>query len=861
MRRVVSVVAVVVTVVASAGHTQQLEPPSQVSPQELLQIDNESTGRWFVELASAPASDGTSAAALEAEEGRFHAAAGAANVSYQEQRHFRRLWNGLAVSASDGEAAKLKLLPGVVAVYPVLDVAVQRQDTPVISPELATALAQTGANVAQSAFGLTGAGVRVAVMDTGIDYDHPDLGGCFGPGCRVERGFDLVGDAYNSSSPTSVRAPDPLPDDCAGHGTHVAGIIGANGLLKGVAPGVTFHAYRVFGCEGTTATDVMLEAMERVVADGADVLNMSIGISYQWPQYPVSQAADRLIKEGVVVVASIGNSGATGLYSASAPGVGKRVIGVASFDNTHENLPAISLSPDGRLSGYRIGGGAPLPPSSGTFLMARTGTTTSADDACNGAAAPAPGSLTGRYALIRRGTCGFYEKAFNAQTAGAIGVVLYNNAAGRLGFTVAGTPPVTIPVIMVTAADGAVIDARIAGGPTTMSFTTALVAEAQPTGNLISAFSSFGVAPDLSLKPDLGAPGGNIRSTIPLEQGAYGPNSGTSMASPHVAGAVALLLQARPDLDPGSVLGLLQSTAKPKPWFGNPTLGFLDNVHRQGGGMLDVVAAVRVSAQAFPSALSLGEFESGSVTRQITLRDVASSFAINTLPKNSPVRYTLGHEPALATGANTFVPSFLASFATVTFATPTVDLLGKTTFEVTITPPANANARLFGGYITLTPNNGGEVIRIPYSGYNGDYQAIPTLVPTANGFPWLARLSGTTFTRLPTGGTFTMQGEDVPFLLYHFDHAVDRLLLEVIDVSKARGVGLVGKERYIGRNSTATSFFAGAWDGTLGGQPVPNGTYQLRIHVLKALGDKNNPAHSEIWTSPDITIMRPTTTP
>ena len=155
----------------------------------------------------------------------------------------------------------MKFDPGQPAA--VLDVAVQQQETPTISPDLATAIAQTGANTAQSAFGLTGTGVRVAVMDTGIDYDHPDLGGCFGPGCRVARGYDLVGDAYNSSSPTSVRMPDPLPDDCAGHGTHVAGIIGANGMLRGVAPGVTFHAYRVFGCEGTTATDVMLEAMER----------------------------------------------------------------------------------------------------------------------------------------------------------------------------------------------------------------------------------------------------------------------------------------------------------------------------------------------------------------------------------------------------------------------------------------------------------------------------------------------------------------------------------------------------------------------------------------------------------------------
>jgi subtilisin family serine protease len=88
------------------------------------------------------------------------------------------------------------------------------------------------------------------------------------------------------------------------HGTHVAGIVGANGVLKGVAPGVTFHAYRVFGCTGTTSSDIMLEAMERAAADGSDVLNMSIGAAYQWPQYPTSQGADRLVNEGVIVVAA-----------------------------------------------------------------------------------------------------------------------------------------------------------------------------------------------------------------------------------------------------------------------------------------------------------------------------------------------------------------------------------------------------------------------------------------------------------------------------------------------------------------------------------------------------------------------------
>jgi subtilisin family serine protease len=174
----------------------------------------------------------------------------------------------------------------------------------------------TGADVAQSDLGYTGDGIKVAVMDTGIDYDHPDLGGCFGDGCRVAYGFDLVGDDFNADSTdpgfNPIPTPDDDPDDCQGHGTHVAGIVGANGAVVGVAPEATLGAYRVFGCEGSTFADIMIAAMEMALADGMDVLNMSIGSTYQWPQYPTAQASDRLVNQGMVVVASIGNSGATG---------------------------------------------------------------------------------------------------------------------------------------------------------------------------------------------------------------------------------------------------------------------------------------------------------------------------------------------------------------------------------------------------------------------------------------------------------------------------------------------------------------------------------------------------------------------
>jgi len=851
--------------------------------QSVPTLDSEASGNWFVELASPPTVDGTAIATLEGEEARFHSAAASAGVQYSERRHFRRLWNGLTVRASTSNVNKLRALAGVQAVYPVVKIAVQQvEGQPGAFADLVTALAMTGADVAGSELGLTGRGVKVGVIDSGVDYDHPDLGGCFGRGCRVEKGFDFVGDAFNPDEASPAFSPTPVPDqdpdDCNGHGTHVSGIIGANGGLKGVAPGVRIHAYRVFGCDGPTTADVMLAAMELALDNGADVVNMSIGSALTWPQYPTAKAANSLVRRGVVVVASIGNEGALGLYGASAPGIGKDVIGVASFDNSHANLTAFTVSPDEAQIGYVAATGAPPPPLIGSFPMARTGTPTSTSDGC--VALPA-GSLTGNVALIRRGTCSFYQKAFNAEAAGAVGVVLYNNAAGFVSPTVEGTPPITIPVVSISAASGVLIDGRLASGDVTMTWTSLITSEAQPTGGLISSFSSYGLPPDLSFKPDIGAPGGTIRSTLPLEQGGYGNLSGTSMASPHVAGAVALLLEAQPHITPTEVQQRLQNSARPAVWAGNPGLGFLDNVHRQGAGMLRIDAAATADAIVSPSSLALGEIEAGVVTKRlrISLTELNGFHGRHWGHKHNrrghghnddAVTYTLGHEPALSTGPSTFTPSFRTGFATVTFNKASVTLSGdrhedddNANVFVTIAPPADdPTTRLFGGYITFTPSDGGAVLRVPYAGYNGDYQAITALTPTPAGFPWLAKVDGSNLVNQPEGASFTLEGDDIPFILFHLDHQVRKLNMEVIDISTGESMGFADIEVFLPRNSTATSVFAFTWDGTTmrraGGKsrPVPNGAYRIDLSVLKALGNPLNPAHIEHWPSPTITINR-----
>ena len=361
-----------------------------------------------------------------------------------------------------------------------------------------------------------------------------------------------MGDAYNATpgpafSPVPQPDANPLPCDPnaadhaevlgagtsnAAHGTHVAGIAAADGRghtadgqVVGVAPGAQLLAYRVFGCNGGTDSDVMVHAMELALADHADVLNMSIGAAFtNWPQYPTAVAADNLVDAGVTVVSSIGNSGVNGgqLWSAGAPGVGRKVIGVASFDNTKATLPAFQVGA-AKYTYNRASGSLATAPQAGSAEIIATGTPATVGDGC--VDAPAAGTLAGKIALIRRGgpappapTCGFYNKAINAQRAGAIGVVIYNNVAGALSPTVAPVPPgaqpVSIPVVAITAADGIAIFSGLAADHT-LTWT-----DRGPRDTARDRRPHLGLQlvrhdAELGLKPDLGGPGGQIYSTWP----------------------------------------------------------------------------------------------------------------------------------------------------------------------------------------------------------------------------------------------------------------------------------------------------------------------------------------------------------
>ena len=840
MKRIWILVLALALVLSSAPLAMAQEPVEPLTPPPTSTTEmmlDETSPFWFVELFSPPAAEGTKMATLTAEKNAFRTNAKKAGLVFTERYAYDTLFNGFSVSIEPSELGKLARIPGVKNIYPVQTIDVpEPQQGP--APELFTSLEMIGADIAQSELGYTGAGIKVAVMDSGIDYDHPDLGGGFGEGCRVAYGYDFVGDDFTGEN---TPVPDEYPDDCMGHGTHVAGIIGASGGIVGVAPEVTFGAYRVFGCTGYTWADIMIAAMEMALADGMDILNMSIGSAFTWPQYPTAMAASRLVNMGMVVVASIGNEGSYGLYSAGAPGLGEKVIGVASYDNTFTYLPYFTVG--GENIGFITMEYAPDPPTVGTdeiVLATLNGTEI------------VPGSLMGKVALVPRGLYPFSQKAMNAIAAGAVAVVVYNNVPGLFNGTLGSPLPDPKPVVGISQEDGEYI--KLQAAPILMTWTALMELFPSPTAGLISSFSSYGLSPDLALKPDIGAPGGNIYSTYPLEQGGYAVKGGTSMAAPHVAGAAALLLQARPNTPSQAVRGILQNSADPAVWSLNPGLGLLDHVHRQGAGMLDIDDAILSTTKIEPSKISAGEGEAGPFVQVLTIENNA----------DTAVTYDLSYVNAITTSGVMTIDGFSWTDQSVGFSSDsvTVPADGTAVVTATIIPASYPEYGQYGGYIVFTPQDGGQVYRVPFAGFVGDYQGIEVLTPGAYGvFPALGWTpDGSGFYLAAPGQVFDMTGFDIPYFLVHFNHQ-PRTFRVTIYAEKGKCWHRAYDLEYFPRNSAPTSFYAFPFDGTTfagrKARTVPDGTYYAVISVLKANGDDDNPAHWETWTSPLFEIDRP----
>ncbi|MHC0039556.1 S8 family serine peptidase [Pseudoneobacillus sp. C159] len=507
------------------------------------------------------------------------------------------VFSGFSVELPANQIPAVLALSGVKAVYPNVEYAVtsvgdgEALAEDAYSPNMFASAPHIGAPTAWES-GFTGKGVTVAVIDTGVDYTHPDLNHAFGE----YKGYDFV-DKDNDPQETPKGDPRGAQTD---HGSHVAGTIAANGLIKGVAPEATLLAYRVLGPGGRGSTDNVIAGIEQAVEDGADVMNLSLGNSLNDPDYATSIALDWAMAEGVVAVTSNGNSGPNN-WTVGSPGTSRQAISVGAtqlpfnvYNGSISTAGGVTY-PSAKVQGFP----------SDEAILGLNGKEFEFVEVGFGAPADFNGKdLTGKIALISRGAgIAFVDKASAAKAAGAVGAIIYNNVGGEQP-DVAG---MAVPTIKVSQDDGEKLKAQLAAGNNKVSFQTEF---SNRIGEAMASFSSRGPAYGTwMIKPDVSAPGVNITSTIPTHNPAnphgYGAKQGTSMASPHVAGAAALLLQAHPDWNVDDVKAAFMNTAEN---LVDPATGKAYPHNSQGAGSIKVVDAINAKTLVTPGSHSFGTF-------------------------------------------------------------------------------------------------------------------------------------------------------------------------------------------------------------------------------------------------------------
>ncbi|MEH7121667.1 S8 family serine peptidase [Bacillus sp. JJ1773] len=542
-------------------------------------------------------------------------------------REYDYVFSGFSVELAENEIPALLSVPGVKAVYPDVEYqATSLGEGEVISseeysPNMLDSAPYIGANKAWES-GYTGKGVTVAVIDTGVDYTHPDLANAFGS----YKGWDLVD---NDNDPQETPAGDPR-GDATTHGSHVAGTVAANGYIKGVAPDATLLAYRVLGPGGRGTTANVIAGIEKAVQDGADVMNLSLGNSLNDPDYATSIALDWAMAEGVVAVTSNGNSGPNN-WTVGSPGGARDAISVGAtqlpynvYDSSIFTSEGVDY-PSAKVMGFP--NDEALTDLSGqTLEFVHVGFGSPEEIAKE--------DVNGKVALISRGAgIAFVDKASAAKDAGAVAAIIYNNVAGEI-VVVPGT---AIPTIRTTAEDGAKLLSELEKGNNQVTFN---IAFSNQVGETVADFSSRGpVISTWMIKPDVSAPGVNIVSTVPTHDPSnphgYGAKQGTSMASPHVAGAAALILQANPNWSVANVKAALMNTAEN---LINPATGQAYPHNTQGAGSIQVLDAIQTKTLVTPGSHSFGTFykdKGKQVEKQhFTIKNLSSerqtySFVVN----------------------------------------------------------------------------------------------------------------------------------------------------------------------------------------------------------------------------------------
>ncbi|HEL2048580.1 TPA: S8 family serine peptidase [Streptococcus suis] len=614
--------------------------------------------------------------------------------------------------------------------------------------------------------GYKGEGTVVAIIDSGLDVDHDvlhisDLSTAkYKSEKEIEAAKEVAGITYGEWFNDKVVFGYNYVDvntvlkeeDKRSHGMHVTSIATGNPtqpvagqLMYGVAPEAQVMFMRVFSdLKATTGAALYVKAIEDAVKLGADSINLSLGGangSVVNMNENVTAAIEAARRAGVSVVIAAGNDGTFGSGHSNpsadypdyglvgAPSTARDAISVASYNNTtvgSKVINIIGLENNADLnygkSSFDNPEKSPVPFEIGKeyeYVYAGIGQASDFDGL----------DLTGKLALIKRGTITFSEKIANATAAGAVGVVIFNSRPGeanvsmQLDDTAIAIPSVFIPLEFGEA---------LAANSYKIAFNNETDIRPNPEAGLLSDFSSWGLSVDGELKPDLAAPGGAIYAAI--NDNDYANMQGTSMASPHVAGAAVLVkqyLQATyPTKSPQEIEALvkhlLMSTAKAHV---NKETTAYTSPRQQGAGIIDTAAAISTGLYL------TGEDGYGS----ITLGNVEDTFSFTvTLHNITNEDKTLNYSTQLTTdtvqnGLITLAPRLLAE---IPGGKVTVQANSSTTVTINVDASSFAeeltglmkNGYYLEGFVRFTDvADGGDIVSIPYVGFRGEFQNLAVL--------------------------------------------------------------------------------------------------------------------------------------
>ncbi len=648
---------------------------------------------------------------IEAEQERLRAALASRGMTVLGAT--QTVLNAVYVAAPGASEEELKSLPGVAEV---------RRMRP-IRRHMNRALDLVRARAAWPTVGGSqnaGAGVKIGILDTGIDHTHPAFQDptlrpppgyprCEPADCPFTTNKIIAARSYVdllvlADRPEFSRPDDLSPRDRVGHGTAAAMAVagmetrGASATVSGVAPKAYLGNYKIYGSPGVndvTFDDVIVMAIEDALRDGMDIVVLASGQPAEWgpndrgsvcgrpgadPCDVQVAAVENAVRSGLTVVVSAGNDGDLAirfpaLNSMHSPGTAPSAITVGASTNAHiffSTLQALGDGVPGRLREIPVlFGNGPRPEGPITAPLKDVGATELDGFACRPLARD---SLAGAIALVDRGGCAYATKVANAQRAGAVAVVFVQSGGSNFIFPPLGLAETGIPAAMMGAEDGRAVRELLRADPNRSWRLDPALVELDAEADTIAYFSSRGPGiGENHVKPELVAVGTDLY----LATQSYDPNGdlwspdgftaaqGTSFSAPIVAGAAALVKQLRPAFTPADLKSALANTAR-----GN--LGDFDenggripaSVTAQGAGKVDVVQAVRTAITAEPATLSFGAVRPDSLP-SLGLRirnrgNAAVTLALRIDPPDARLQLS-GSRLTLAAGASEQVSVRLVS--------------------------------------------------------------------------------------------------------------------------------------------------------------------------------------------------------